>query len=469
MMNRTLIAENLGCRPILRSFVYCWAVFVFFVCNTGAYARGGQTILTYPSVSASTHAELVHKSVFHSEQTDAVDADRILNRWEFSPVSVPWTQMQLELHVKHKVSPSRAARGLALTHVAMHDAYQLTRGMPVSERRLAVSMAAAQVLGYLFVPEERRFERVVQLMAELMLQSGGIVDQKVALSLGRLVAGHVIQWAEQDGAQKGWNGLRLEYYGQDRYYGAGTWEPTPPYHYYPPDEPFAPTWKTWVLKSPSEFRTKPLPYGSPKYIKELQEVMDVTLRLTDEEKRVAQFWVDGHGTVTPAGHWNQIALEHVLGVHLNDEKALDLFARLNMALADTFVAAWDAKYYYWTTRPVTAAHKLLGKELRPFLLTPPFPSYVSGHAAFSGAAAQVISKYFRARSQIFEKMAKQAAYSRLLGGIHFRHDNEDGLKLGKNVATKVLNTKWPIDRCALRKCPVALSWQPSSFDLRRPQ
>jgi membrane-associated phospholipid phosphatase len=175
-----------------------------------------------------------------------------------------------------------------------------------------------------------------------------------------------------------------------------------------------------------------------KYVKDLREVIGINRTLTPGQLKIAKFWVDGHGSVTPPGHWNQIAIERVKAVHLDDAKTAELFAVLNVALADTFIAVWDTKYNYWTMRPVTAAKYLLGADLKPAILTPPFPSYPSGHAAFSGAAAQVLGTYFPKEAQHLRAMAEEAATSRMLGGIHFRADNEDGLALGRRVADKVL-------------------------------
>ena len=123
---------------------------------------------------------------------------------------------------------------------------------------------------------------------------------------------------------------------------------------------------------------------------------------------------------------------------LTDSEIVRLFARLNIALADAFIAAWDVKYAFWTLRPVTAAKKLLGIDWSPVILTPPFPSYVSGHASFSGAASIVLSRYLPEHRLALEAMAEEAAMSRLYGGIHFRFDNEDGLALGRRVGAKVL-------------------------------
>ena len=111
-------------------------------------------------------------------------------------------------------------------------------------------------------------------------------------------------------------------------------------------------------------------------------------------------------------------------------------------MADTFIAIWDAKYHYWTMRPVTAAKKLLGIDLKPVLLTPPFPSYPSGHAGFSACAARILSHYFPKEAEKLDAMANEAAMSRLYGGIHFRFDDTDGLALGRRVAEATL-TRFP--------------------------
>lgn len=387
-----------------------------------------------PAVLAIPH------SAFHDWPSVHQKAASVVEQWRTEPPTLAWTRIQLDLFVKHKMMPTRGARGLALMHVAMHDAQELAlaRGQ---DTRLALSMAAAQVLGYLFAAEERAFDRLsFALAAKLSGQALGALSDadRQAMQLGYEVGRTTVRHAEQDGAQRGWNGLRLQYYGEQRYYGPGTWEPTPPYFYYPPDEPFAPAWTPWLLASNDEFRPVPPAYGSPRYLQDLQEVQEVTRTLSPEQLEIAKFWVDGHGSVTPPGHWNQIALQEVKRAGLGAAATARLFAQLNVALADTFLAVWDCKYHYWTARPVTVAASLTGQALKPALLTPPFPSYVSGHAAFSGSAARVLSRAFPARAAQLDALAEQAAMSRLFAGIHFRHDNEDGLKLGRQVADKIL-------------------------------
>jgi hypothetical protein len=50
----------------------------------------------------------------------------------------------------------------------------------------------------------------------------------------------------------------------------------------------------------------------------------------------------------------------------------------------------------------------------------------------------VLARFFPQRADWLRAQAEEAAESRLLGGIHFRSDNESGLALGREVGRRVL-------------------------------
>ena len=384
------------------------------------------------------------------------EADRHLSFVSDEPVTLVWTKLELDMFVKHKIMPGRSARALALMHVAMHDAIVTARsvrtdGTPTEHKAVlaprvvpleyaAVAGAATSILGYLFPSEQGYFDGLAnEAERPLLAEHVSRQDIEAGLRLGRAVASVVIARGQADGAARGWNGEKLIWHGEGQPFGPGYWEPTPPYNYYPPDEPYAPYWKPWILERADQFRPTPPDYGSAQYMRALQEVKDISEKLTDEQKRIAKFWVDGYGTVTPSGHWNQIAVELVRKYHLDDLATARLFAFLNIALADTYIAAWDAKYAYWTVRPITAIRSLFGVSYDSFILTPPFPSYISGHAALSGAASEFLSGTFPDEEKRLRAMGEEAAMSRLYGGIHYRFDNDDGLKVGRKVGVLALN------------------------------
>src|SRR5262249_16655740 len=107
-------------------------------------------------------------------------------------------------------------------------------------------------------------------------------------------------------------------------------------------------------------------------------------------------------TVTPPGHWNQIAQNVATNLGLSLAQNARLFALLNIAMADAGIASWDAKYEYNFWRPVTAIQQAdvdgnpdteADPNWLPLLTTPSFPEYMSGHSTFSGAASTVLAQF----------------------------------------------------------------------------
>ena len=84
-----------------------------------------------------------------------------------------------------------------------------------------------------------------------------------------------------------------------------------------------------------------------------------------------------------------------------------VLALLAVAQSDAQVACWDSKYTYWTERPITA-----DPDLDVLFPTPPFPSYPSGHATISNAAAVVLSHLFPEDAADLLTLAEAAAASR---------------------------------------------------------
>jgi PAP2 superfamily len=329
-----------------------------------------------------------------------------------SSVVAPWIELELDAISSHRINPPRASRVLAHTSVAMHRAAS-SGGV----RDDAVAGAAATVIRYFFPDEAARVEQLIDETAN---------RNSSAFARGTLIGQLVVARAQSDGSDAVWTGSPPV--------GPGYWVPTPPGFVYPPLEPLAGTWATWNLTSGSQFRPDAPPaYGSPAFLAEVQEVYDVSQSLTAEQRQVADYWADGPGTVTPPGHWNIIALDLLRAADWSTLRTTEVLAALNTAQADAFIACWDAKYTYWTLRPVTAIRALLDSTWSSYIVTPPFPSYVSGHSTTSGAASTVLAAFFPKRAAELNAMADEAAVSRLYGGIHFRSDNEAGLALGHQI------------------------------------
>jgi len=99
-----------------------------------------------------------------------------------------------------------------------------------------------------------------------------------------------------------------------------------------------------------------------------------------------------------------------------------------MAMMDAAIACWDAKFYYYNPRP-----SQINPKIKTLTGLPNFPSYISGHSTFSGAAATVLGYLIPEKASSFNDMANEASLSRLYGALHYRSDCEKGLETGKKV------------------------------------
>jgi hypothetical protein len=156
----------------------------------------------------------------------------------------------------------------------------------------------------------------------------------------------------------------------------------------------------FAISSSSQFRPPgPPSLDSEQYAADYNEVKELGAAVgstrTEDQTQIALFWADGAGTETPPGHWNSIAQIIAAAQGNTLEENARLFALLNIAMADAAICAWDAKYTFQFWHPVTAIN-FAEPELNwaSFIVTPPFPDYVSGHSTFSGAAATVLPLFY---------------------------------------------------------------------------
>jgi membrane-associated phospholipid phosphatase len=142
-------------------------------------------------------------------------------------------------------------------------------------------------------------------------------------------------------------------------------------------------------------------------------------------------------------------------------EAVEAYAKVGIAVTDAFIACWDTKYRYNLLRPVTYIRDQIDPTWLPLLATPPFPEYTSGHSVQSGAAFYVLADVFGENSAFtdrthedrglpprrfdsFDAAAREAAISRLYGGIHYRPALERGLAQGRCIGEAV--TRLPFQR-----------------------
>jgi membrane-associated phospholipid phosphatase len=168
--------------------------------------------------------------------------------------------------------------------------------------------------------------------------------------------------------------------------------------------------------------------GSEQMKKETEEVYNFVKNASREQISIIHFWADGAGTYTPAGHWNAIAADDFITKDFSEIRWARNMALLNMSLMDAAIVCWNTKFYYFNPRP-----SQMNPAIKTLTGVPNFPSYISGHSTFSGAAAEVLSHIIPEKATIYEAMAQAASLSRMQAGIHYRSDCEAGLEVGKKI------------------------------------
>jgi hypothetical protein len=381
-------------------------------------------------------------------------------------VVLDWNNVLLDSIRANNVPPPAASRAMAIMHAAMFDAvnsvdrthtpYHIQLNVPVdTSREAAAAQAAHNVLGSLFPTRQATYD------AALAGNLGAIPNgsaKNAGIDLGSQVAAEYVTLRAND------HSTDITPYAPGTL--AGQWQPTPA-GFAPALFPNWPTVTPWCMPDGSYFRHAggPPALDSAEYAAAVNEVKAIgavnSATRTPEQTNIALFWADGGGTSTPPGHWNRIAQAVATARGNTLSENARLFALLNLTEADAAIVSWDNKYATNFWRPVTAI-RLADQDgnpatepdpnWSPLIPTPAFPTYTSGHSAFSGAAAEVLGLFFGAddisfttsaegapgiadRSfDSFSQAALEAANSRLYGGIHFRFDSEDGLEDGAALA-----------------------------------
>jgi hypothetical protein len=284
----------------------------------------------------------------------------------------------------------------------------------------------------------------------------------------------VLTWSKGDNYAKTRSAQRYTVTNEE-----GRWIPTPPAY----SQAVEPHWaeiRTLVLDSASQCKMIAVPTYDVKnkqsrFYKQMMEVKTTVDSLTEEQKHIADFFDDnpfkltvtGHvmyGTkkFSPPGHWMNIVGIAAEKIKADFNATVAAYVETSVAIFDSFIGCWETKFQTNFVRPETVINKYIDSDWQPYIQTPPFPSYVSGHSVVSAAAAEVLTHHFgenfaytdtselefgiRNRSfKSFRDAALEASWSRLYGGIHYRADLEDGNEMGKRIGSIV------IDRLRLRR------------------
>ncbi len=287
-----------------------------------------------------------------------------------------------------------------------------------------------------------------------------------SITYGEAVGNHVLEYAKGDNYPQT-RGLRYTVKNKE-----GMWVPTPP-QYSDAMEPYWMTIRPSLLDSANQFSPPPPPlYSLDKstlFWKELMEVYNISKTMDEDQKNAAWFWddnafvmnVQGHvmfanKKMTPGGHWLAICRTVCKDTKKTAMEAAEAYLLVSTALHEAFIASWHEKYRSEKIRPETVINATFDSDWVPFLQTPPFPEYTSGHSTISAASAEVLTELFGDNVaftdsteekyghgvrtfESFRKAATDCSYSRMYGGIHYRSGVEQGQAAGIKIGQFVFD------------------------------
>ena len=244
--------------------------------------------------------------------------------------------------------------------------------------------------------------------------------------------------------------------------GPGEWRPVPPGNGNDPNAWVADV-EPFLIKSPSHFASQgPYDLASRRYAREFNEVKELgsvtsSVRSADQTD-AARFWAEGPLILTRVAR----ELSARFGLSIADNARM--FAMQYLTGADALIAVWDDKRRWAFWRPLTAIHEA-GNDGNPatradtgwmsLINTPPYPDHPSGLSGVIRAMSESLEDFFGTdrisfsatsvpttppitpitRSfGSFSQAAEEVVDARVWSGIHFRKADEDGARIGEQVA-----------------------------------
>jgi hypothetical protein len=400
--------------------------------SVGRSCAGQQRARTCRSIGLALVAAALTYGCTHAPQQKEVRARPVpqASPWAAPTSTVQWNEYASELIAVNKVGQFPALRTLAYVNVAINNAIVTAQAQGIRPEGAAAS-AAAGTLAHFFPKDDHAI--AARLASErFALGAGYRADFSVGMDIGRNAAADVVEMAKTDRATLPWSGTAPT--GPEKWSSLST----------PPSAPLGAQLgavRPFFLTRASEFRAPPPPaLSSQEFTATLDEVRKIAESRTYEQLRYARYWENLTGAFT-AGVWNELAREMIAARGADEAQSARVLGVMHMAGFDAILACHDSKYVYWLPRPTQ-----LDPKISVAVGVPNHPSYPSNHACISGAMGLVLDAHFPEQRRRFSAMARQAAESRIYGGIHYRIDVDEGLKIAERVAARALQTGLPAAR-----------------------
>ena len=408
-----------------------------------------------PSVSNSNYRLGAKRLTIKSIGTNAMMAAALLVITVASRVSADevtrWNKIATDASAVANTNPLTESCVFAILHVAIHDAvnavesryepYQpRTSPAPVAASVEAAIAGAAHDTLVALLPESKvsfdaALEETLRTVADDSKKTAG-------LEVGRAAAAAILAARKNDGQNR-----TVEYTPGTK---PGEYRPTAP-DFKPAAMAHWGSVTPFVLKSSAQFRCpEPPPVNSSRDLADLEEVKAIggskSVTRTAEQSEIGRYWYES----SPQG-WNRIAREVSAARQFDVWENARLFALVNLAMADGYIAGFEDKYYYNYWRPVTAIRERGDSEWLSYLPTPPVPDYPSNHTVEGAAAATVMARFFNTdfvsfsmtsgapypgitrKFWSFSEAARENGASRVLCGIHFSTAVNAGYIQGERI------------------------------------
>jgi hypothetical protein len=356
-------------------------------------------------------------------------------------------------------NPMAHSRTLAILQASVHDAVNAidrryesyTPGLPLAPGAsldAAVAAASRTVLVTL-LPNRADFVNDAYNRALANIAEGHA--KTMGIATGEAASRATLARRQGDGSE---NGAQPVYVPQP---GPGVYQFTPPFNF-----AAQPGWgrvKPFAIDLKEHELEGPLPLSSAHYARDLEYVKAIghiaSQIRTPEQSEIAKFWYED----STLG-WNRIANIAARERRVDAWTAARTLALVNFAMADGFIAGFEAKYRFLFWRPETAIQQAGDTTWRPFLVTPPVPDYPSTHTVLGWAAAEVLTETLGSRVSYsttsltlpgvtrsykgFLKAAEENGLSRLYAGIHFREAVQAGKRQGRSIGQAVAEALPPV-------------------------
>jgi hypothetical protein len=350
------------------------------------------------------------------------------------------------------------------------------KSIPAADKSKTTDHFVAACISFSYVAQalvgsEYKIEKWRTAFTDSLLKNGDTALIQTSFQYGHQIADSIISWTKKDNYLKS-RGL-YRYVISNK---PGDWQPTP-LDYAQGLEPHWNTIRPLTLNSPSQFSPKDkLVFSTAKnsmFYKTMMEVYGIVKNLDTVRKATALYWDDnpnvsaniGHlnyfiHKISPGGHWVMITKQACEQKGVSIIKAAQAYALTTIAIFDAFISCWDEKYKSNLIRPITIINRMVDAQWVPFIQTPPFPEFTSGHSVTSNAAATILTALlgdnfcFTDKTEIpfgnssrsfnsFYEASLQSSTSRVYGGIHYPETARISVLQGKAIGKNVLQLLYP--------------------------